>query len=109
MTLWHQSGVNRKGEPFIQLMLDDKVIGQFTPEECRDHARSILEAAEAAEQDAFLLDFAKGTIGTTEEGAVGLLQEFRRYREARGKKGPPSAAADFMITDKHQKPPPEGK
>jgi hypothetical protein len=107
MTLWHQSGVNRKGEPFVQLMIDDKVVGQFSPEECRDHARSILEAAEAAEQDAFMLDFAKGTIGTTEEGSVRLLQEFRRYREERGKKGPPSDRRDFMVTDKHEKPPEE--
>lgn len=108
MTLWHQSGVNRKGEPFIQLMIDDKVVGQFTPEECRDHARSILEATEAAEQDAFMLDFAKGTIGITEEVAIRLLQELRRYREARGKKGPPSDKADFMVTDRHKKPPPDG-
>ncbi len=82
MTLWHQSGVNRKGEPFIQLMVDDAVVGQFTPEEARDHARSILEAAEASEQAAFLR---------------------RRYREGRGKKGPPSDKRDFMVTDKHRK------
>lgn len=102
--LWHQSGVNKKGEPFVQLMRDDEVIGQFTVVECREHAAAILQTAEAAEQDAFLLDFAKTTIGTTEEGAVRLLQEFRKYREARGKKGPPSDPRDFMRTDKHQKP-----
>lgn len=51
-TLWHQSGVNRKGEPFIQLMLDDAVVCQLSTEEARDHARNVLEAAEASEQDA---------------------------------------------------------
>lgn len=103
-TLWHQSGVNRKGEPFVQLMLDDQVVCQLSPEEARDHAKNVLEATEATEQDAFMLAFAKDTIGTTEEGAVRLLQEFRKWREVRGKKGPASDPKEFVITDKHQKP-----
>jgi len=85
-------------------MLDDKVVCQFAPAEARDHARNIMEATEASEQDAFLLEFAKGTIGTTEEGAVRLLQEFRRYREERGKRGPASDPREFVITEEHQKP-----
>lgn len=101
--LWHQSGVNRKGEPFIQLLVDGEVICQLDPAAARDHAKNVLEATEAAEQDAFMLDFVKGTIGTTEEGAARLLQEFRAYREARGKKEPSSDPKEFIVTDKHKK------
>lgn len=104
MTIWHQSGVAPSGEPFVQLMLDDQVIGQFTPDECRDFAQVFTQAAEAAETDAFLFDFATSTIGTTPQMAANLLIEFRRYREAHGKKGPPSDPNEFMQTDKHKKP-----
>jgi hypothetical protein len=103
-TLWHQSGVNRKGEPFVQLMLDDQVVCQLSPAEARDHASKLLEATEASEQDAFMLDFAKNDIGISEAAAVQLLQAFRRYREARGKKGPASDPKEFMITDDHSEP-----
>lgn len=102
--LWHQSGVNRAGEPFVQLMQDDQVIGQFTPQQCRDHARAITEAAEAAEQDAFLLQWTQENIGADRNAAMGMVIEFRKWREARGKKGPPSDPKDFMVTPKHEKP-----
>jgi hypothetical protein len=84
--LWHQSGVNRAGEPFVRLMHGGEVIGQMTPREAREHAQGAIEAAEAAEQDAFLLDFAKNKIECDETAAVGLLTEFRKYRESRNHK-----------------------
>jgi hypothetical protein len=39
-TLWHQSSVNKHGEAFIQLLMDDEVICQLSPEEARDHAKN---------------------------------------------------------------------
>jgi len=101
--LWHQSGVNPNGVPFVQLIMDDKVIGQMTPEEARDHARAITEAAEAAEQDSFLLHFAKSKLGCDVQQAMGLILEFRHYREDHGKKGPPSDPSEFVV-DKKDKP-----
>ena len=101
--LWHQSGISSKGEPFVQLMLGEKVIGQFTPEHCRYHARAITEAAEAAEQDAFLWDFCHAELEADVQMCVQLLVSFRAWREAHGKKGPPSDAKEFMITDEHRK------
>ena len=98
--LWHQSGVNQKGEPFVQLILYGKLIAQMDPQQARDHARAITEAAEAAEQDSFMVEFAKSTIGTTPEGAAGLLVEFRRFREARGKSTPPSDPSEFITERK---------
>jgi len=53
--LWHQSGVNAQGEPFVQLIQGTAVIAQMSCEQARDQGHAILEAAEAAEQDAFIL------------------------------------------------------
>jgi 6-phosphogluconate dehydrogenase len=78
--LWHQSGVNRAGEPFIQLILGDKVIAQQTPEMAREHAHAVLEAAEAAEQDAFLVHWVKNVLHQDENVAGHILVDFRNWR-----------------------------
>lgn len=103
--LWHQSGVNAQGEPFVQLFLDEEPISQFTVEEARQFALVFMETAEAAEQDAFMRDFVLKRIGGNEAAAAGLIQDFRKWREARGKKGPPSDPREFMATQKHKKEP----
>ena len=96
--LWHQSGINAKGEPFVQLLLGMKIIGQMTPAEARDHAAAMLEAAEAAEQDAFMFDWVVNKVGSGPEQAAGLLQDFRAFRlERTGKRGGPSNARDWVM------------
>jgi hypothetical protein len=85
-TLMHQTGVNKHGEPFVQLLLvkegqPDQFIAQLSPQDCRDHALAILEAAEAAEQDGFLVDFARNELGMKLEEAGKILLGFRAYRE----------------------------
>lgn len=82
-TLWHQSGVNRDGVPFVQLIRDETVISQMSVEQAREHAAAILEAAEAAEQDAFLVHWVKEGVGCGEEQAAGILMEFRNWRRER--------------------------
>ena len=100
--LWHQSGVTPRGEPFVQLLQDDKIIGQFSPEQARDHARAITEAAEAAEQDAFLISFARNKIGMPMEDAAKILVAFREYRaETTGKSQGPRNPKDWVM------PPPD--
>lgn len=94
--LWHQSGVNGKGDPFVQLFVDDKIAGQFTPIEAREHAQAMMEAAEAAEQDAFMFHFHTQKIGADPETAFMVIREFRKFREERGKKGPPSDRREFI-------------
>ena len=85
--LWHQSGVNRDGQPFIQLILGDKLIAQQTVTQAREHAQAVLEACEAAEQDAFLVHWVKTRIGADDRAAAGILQDFRDYRrEQTGKR-----------------------
>jgi len=96
--LWHQSGVNQKGEPFVQLLRGEKIIAQMDTEQARDHARAITEAAEAAEQDAFIFDWVCNKVGTGPEQAAGLLRDFRAYRLARtGKRGGPSDPKDWVM------------
>lgn len=100
--LWHQSGINRKGEPFVQLLLDQEIIAQLTPELARQHAQQITEAAEAAEQDAFLFDWVRRKVGAGPEQAAGMIADFRRYRAERtGKSQGPTRPSDWVM-------PPEG-
>jgi hypothetical protein len=99
--LWHQSGVNQKGEPFVQLLRGDKIIAQMSPEQARDHGRVIVEAAEAAEQDAFIFDWVKNKVGVGPAQASGLLQEFRQYRRERtGKHSGARDARDWVMPEK---------
>src|SRR5262245_52956936 len=97
-TLWHQSGVSPSGEPFIQLLLDTEIIAQLSPEQARDHARAITEAAEAAEQDAFIMDFAVAKIGMPFDEAGKILIALREYRaEQTGKSQGPRDKRDWVM------------
>lgn len=81
----HQTGVNKAGEPFIQLILSkptgDEIISQMSPQQARDHALAMIEAAEAAEQDAFMVWFVKNQIGGDDHMAGRVLVDFRHWRE----------------------------
>lgn len=96
--LWHQSGINSRGEPFVQLILGDKVIAQMSVEECRNHALQMFEAAEAAETDSMLVEFFQGTVGLDLNRAVQVLLDFRKLRAERFKRG-------GTITDQWVMPP----
>jgi hypothetical protein len=103
--LWHQSGVNQRGEPFVQLLLGERIIGQMSAEEARDHARAITESAEAAEQDAFLMDLMQHKMGLEQQQAAMVLADFRAYRmERTGKRGGPSNPRDWVMPDTPPKP-----
>ena len=96
--IWHQSGINPKGEPFVQLLRNQEIVGQFTPELAREHAQQTLEAAEAAEQDAFMWDFAKTKLGVDSNQAFTLIMEFRKYRQQKtGKSQGPTQATDWIF------------
>ena len=55
--------------------------GQLTAVEARAHALRILEAAEAAETDLFLVTWATEVVGLKMEQAVTLLRDFRKRRD----------------------------
>lgn len=93
-TIWTLSGVNSKGEPFVQLRLEDKTLNQFTPAEAREFGQTVMECAEAADTDAFLFSFGTQQIGLERDAAMMMIMEFRKWREARaGVKVP--TKADF--------------
>lgn len=81
--VWVQSGYggNTK-KPFVAFHYQDVVI-QLDPEKAREIAMMLLESAEAAEQDAFMVEFAGEECGTTEQGAVSILAHYRGWRERR--------------------------
>lgn len=59
--------------------------GQLTPDEARAHALVILEVAEAAEADAFMVNFLREKCGAKETEALGTLIAFRAFRKLRAK------------------------
>jgi hypothetical protein len=103
--LWHQSGINPKGEPFVQLIRGETVIAQMSAEQARDHARAILESAEAAEQDAFMVAWLKKKLGVDEATAMQVLIDFRNYRvEMTGKKSGATGPRDWVRPPEKPKP-----
>lgn len=81
--LWINSIYGSKArQPFVEFHYQDTVI-QLAPEKARKVAMMLLESAEAAEQDAFLTEWAEKECGAGEEGAVKLLFFFREWREKR--------------------------
>lgn len=97
--LWHQSGVNKKNEPFVQLIHNGQVLCQMSPNEARDHAISILESAEAAETDAFLIQFVTKKIGIGATESVAMMAAFREFRQSQGKRTGPSTPDQFIVPE----------
>ena len=69
-------------QPLVQVQWADLKPFTLTVEEARDLAANLLENAEAAEQDAFMVEFGINKLGGEREGAL-LLAEFRKWREGR--------------------------
>jgi len=74
-------GYNTK-QPFVNLLVGDRKPIQLSPDEARSVARQLTEAAEAAEQDAFLVEWGTEALGD-ERTAAALLMQFRKWREER--------------------------
>jgi hypothetical protein len=82
------SGVTREGKPFshIAIRLDNglEAHGQLSPDELRMMALGWISAAEAAEQDALILQALRET--GLDDGAIGgfinRMRELRELREA---------------------------
>jgi hypothetical protein len=56
--------------------------GQLSPAEARIHAMKVLEAADAAEGDAFIFEFTRSRLGGDVPAAT-VLNEFRKWRDKR--------------------------
>lgn len=77
-------GANTR-QPFVELELelrDDGTI-QISPDEARDLASNLFQAAEASESDAFLVEFHTEKAELPLEKAAALLDMYRRWRKER--------------------------
>lgn len=73
---------SRTGEPVVTICWG-KEAGQLSPEEARAHAQMVMEAAEAAETDAYMVAWLREELKAPEEMMAHFLTGFRRFREAR--------------------------
>lgn len=67
--------------PIVGLEIDG-ASAQFSPATARELARNLLAAAEAAEVDGFVWEWFTSQVQASEEQAVVLMADFRKYREA---------------------------
>lgn len=77
-------GYNSK-QPFVNLLIDDRKPIQLSPDDARAVAHNLTEAAESAEQDAFLVEWGTEALGD-ERAAATLLMQFRKWRGERAAK-----------------------
>jgi|GEM_PF-6115933 len=78
------SGVShRTRRPFVNVTVGARDLhAQLSPGEAIDLAHNLLEAAEGARSDAFLISWLLHEIGVdSEQAAVALLEGFRQWRE----------------------------
>jgi hypothetical protein len=73
-------GANTK-RPFVALQIGDRKPHQWSPDEARRVAGLLLQCAEAAEGDAFVVEWFTEHAGLTLPQAGQLLQDFRATRE----------------------------
>lgn len=83
--LWVRSLYGAKGrEPLVAITMPGGEMLQMSPDEARHHAQVVLEAAE---QDAFMFEFARDAFGDkagdADQAATAMLNEFRKWREKR--------------------------
>jgi hypothetical protein len=69
-------------EPFVLLQWQDRTC-TLSPEDAREHALKIVDCAEAAVHDAFLVRWLLEVVGSERTQAFGLLQELRAWRQRR--------------------------
>jgi len=80
--LWATSLVSQSTkEGVVELRWGNRKM-QMSVAEARQHAMQVLEVAEAAETDAFLVAFFQ-QLDNSFEGALRMLVKFREFREAR--------------------------
>ncbi len=81
--LFAESSVSRTtGEPRVQLSHDGRQFAQVSPDEARAWALNVLEAAEAAEQDAFLVAFHRDRFDLIAD-SMAIIRAYRVWRDER--------------------------
>ncbi len=73
---------SRSLEPAVMLRIGE-MFTTMTVDKAREIAAFLIESAESAEQDAFMIEFVMKNLGLEREEAGRLLVAFRDYREER--------------------------
>lgn len=71
---------NATRKPYVQVSWGES-LAQLSPDTARQLGRDLLDAASAAETDAFLVEFTRRRIGVDERRTAILLEEFRKWRK----------------------------
>jgi hypothetical protein len=74
-------GVDGKGEPFLHVQIDGKLVGQWTMEGARDHACAALQMTAVADLDAGYYRALIGLIGLEPARARGVVHDLANYRQ----------------------------
>jgi hypothetical protein len=75
------SGFGQKTRtPFVTIAMSSLAV-QLASTQAREIGHQILEAADAADSDGFVVTFAMKRLGTSMEESAQLLSEFRAYRD----------------------------
>lgn len=79
---------NKDHEGYVRLEWG-KQKGKLNPAEARMFAMTILACAEAAESDAFLINFLMQKVEMDFERAILIMRDFREYRDKQAEKQTP--------------------
>lgn len=77
-------GVNKDGEPFLGVHINDTQVGQWTCEDARAHAAGIFEIAAAVDLDAAYFQYLTGTIDIDPARARDIVGSLSELRTAEG-------------------------
>lgn len=69
-------------QPLVMVLIG-KTTMQVSPDDARAMGEQLIATAFASEADAFLVDFFEQELGLPLDKAVGLLAEFRKWRQER--------------------------
>lgn len=67
--------------PFVHIDIPGAGSIKISPDEARELAANLLQAAEGADSDGFLVEFLKHTAELNQEQTIMVLREFRQWRE----------------------------
>lgn len=82
--IWVASGYGgNTRKPFVSMTVRDLKPVQLSPEEARDLAGNLIACAEAADQDAFLVEWFQSEFDLPIERAAQILVRYRDARAAR--------------------------
>jgi len=76
-----EPGVNSKGKPFLDVLIDGKKVGHWTMQAAREHVLAALEVTAVADLDAGYYRALIGLVGLDEARARNVVDDLQHHRE----------------------------